>query len=53
MRLYLGTTCVVQGEFLCLTVVGAYMVALGIKFGNCGSLQAPVPVVLVSLVIGI
>ena len=38
-----------SGEFLCFTVVGVELVALGMHFDNFGSLHAPFPSLMFSL----
>ena len=40
-------------ELLCLEVVGIQLVALDMQFENCGSLHAPVPGLLFSMIVGV
>ena len=46
-----GDIWVIPGALLCLEVVGVSLMALGMHSDSCGSLRAPVPGLLVSLII--
>ena len=48
-EMFLSSHWGIPGEFLCLEVVGVDLMALGMHFGSCVSLRAPVPGLIVSL----